>query len=87
VFPEVGSFTRRHGPNAHIKVFRAQMLICGGSGAVRCKMLAGTLVGTTLDWFSNLLGGSLTSLEVFTKLFVAHIATNKAKPPKTTNLF
>ena len=49
-------------------------------------MLAGSLVGTTLDWFSNLLEGSV-SLEVFIRLFVAHFAVNKAKPPKTADMF
>ena len=44
---------------------------------IRCKMFAGTLVSTTLDWLNNLLGGSITFLEVFTKLFVAHFVANK----------
>jgi len=69
VFLKIGLFTRKQEPNAHIKNLRAQILICGGSDAVRCK----TLVGTTLDWFINLPRGSITSLEIFTKLFVAHL--------------
>lgn len=40
-----------------------------------------------LDWFSNLPGGSVMSLNVFIRLFVAHFATNKAKPLETTGLF
>jgi len=34
-------------------------------------MFAGTLVGATLDWFSSLPEGLITSLEVFTRLFIS----------------
>jgi len=50
-------------------------------------MLVGSLIGTVLDWFNNLPEGSMTSLEVFVRLLVAHFAANKTKPPDTTNLF
>jgi len=50
-------------------------------------MLGSTLVGTTLDWFSNLLGGSITLLKVFFRLFVAHFVANKMKPPGIVDLF
>jgi len=49
VFSKDGVFHGRKDPNAHIKNFRAQMLICGGSEVVQCKMLGSTLVGVTLD--------------------------------------
>ena len=87
MFSKISSFTGKQDPNTHIKMFRAQMLIHGGSDVVRCKMLAGSLVGTMLDWFSTLLEGPVTSLEVFVRLFVAHFAANKTKPPETTYLF
>ena len=83
VFPKIGLFTGKQDRNANIKTFRAQMLIYGGLESVRCKMLG----KTTLDWFSNLPEGSITSLEVFIRLFVSHFAGNKSKPPKITNLF
>jgi len=62
VFPKISSFTRMQDLNAHIKTFRAQMLIHEGSDALRCKILVGSLVGTALDWFSNLLERLITSL-------------------------
>jgi len=50
-------------------------------------MLASTLVGTALNWFSNMLGVFIMSLEVFTGLFVAHFVANKAKPLEVADLF
>jgi len=35
VFPKIGSFTGMQDLNAHIKTFRAHMLIHGGSDALR----------------------------------------------------
>jgi len=32
---------------SHIKAFRTQMIISGGSDAIRCKMLMGTFMGMT----------------------------------------
>ena len=61
------------------------MLIHECSNVVRCKMLAGSLVG--MDWFNNLPKGSVTSLEVFVQLVVAHFEENKTKPPETGDLF
>jgi len=87
VFPKISSFTGKQDPNAHIKTFRAQMLIHGGMDVVQCKMLAGSLTGTALDWFSTLPERSLTSLEVFVRLFLTHFAKNKTKSPKTADLF
>jgi len=52
-----------------------------------CKMFSRMLVGTTLDWFNNLFEGSITSLEVFTRLFISHFAVSKAKPLEFANLF
>jgi len=34
VFPKIGSFTGKQDLNVHIKMFRAQMLICGGLDAI-----------------------------------------------------
>jgi len=87
VFPKIGSFNGKQDLNAHVKNFRAQMLIYGGSDAVRCKMLAGSLTDTRLDWFNNFPEGSVTSLEVFVRLLVAHFAANKTKLPDTADLF
>jgi len=63
------------------------MLIHGGSDALRCKILVGSLLGSALDWFGSLAEGLVTSLEVFVKLFVSHFAANKTKPSETTVLF
>ena len=70
-----------------MKVLRTQRLICGGTNAQRCKMFAGMLVGTTLDWFSSLPEKSQTSFEVFSSLFISHFSENKVKPLEVANLF
>jgi len=50
-------------------------------------MFTGTLVGTTLDWFSRLPEKSITSFEVFSRLFISHLSANKAKPLEVADLF
>jgi len=87
VFPKMGTFVGKQDPGVHLKNFRTQMLICGGSEATKCKMFAGTLVGTMLDWFSSLPEGSVMSFEVFTRLFMAHFSANKVKPLGLADLF
>jgi len=54
---------------SHLKAFRAQMIINGGSDAIRCKMLMGKFTGKTLQWFKGILDGHITSFPKFSKMF------------------
>jgi len=54
IIPKMAPFTGEGDPEAHLKAFRAQMLISGGSDAVRCKMFVGTLSSTALKWFGKI---------------------------------
>jgi len=83
----MGTFTGRQDQSAHLKMFRTWILICGGTDAIKYKMFAGTLVGAALDWFSSLPKASITSLEVFTKLFISHFSESRAKPLEIVDLF
>ncbi|XP_020237837.1 uncharacterized protein LOC109817053 [Cajanus cajan] len=85
--PQVEPFDGTQDPGQHLTDFRAQMLICGGSMEVRCKLFMGTLKKAALDWFSGLLDRSITDFDVFSRLFMAQFAANKRKPPITSDLF
>jgi len=50
VGPKV-TFTGTEDLEAHLTTFHTQMMLVGGSDAVRCKLFMSTLVGTTMDWF------------------------------------
>ena len=80
VGPKV-TFTGMEDPEAHLKAFHTQMMLVGGSDAVRCKLFMTTLVGTTMDWFISLPDGHVTSFPQLTKLFREHyIAIGLPRP-------
>jgi len=54
-------FTGMEDPKAHLTVFHTQMMLVGGSDAVRCKFFMSTLVGTAMDWFISLPDDHVTS--------------------------
>nr|KYP56272.1 hypothetical protein KK1_002509 [Cajanus cajan] len=85
--PQVKPFDGTQDPSQHLTDFRAQMLICGGSTEVRCKLFIGTLKKAALDWFSGLPDRSITDFDVFSRMFMAQFAANKKKPPITSDLF
>ena len=60
VRPKV-SFIGTEDSEAHLTTFHMQMMLVGGSNAVRCKLFMNTLVGTTMDWFISLPNGHVTS--------------------------
>nr|KYP71971.1 hypothetical protein KK1_011255 [Cajanus cajan] len=85
--PQVEPFDGTQDPSQHLTNFRAQMLICGRSMEVRCKLLMGTLKKAALDWFSGLPDRSITDFDVFSRLFMTQFVANKKKPPITSDLF
>jgi len=72
---------------AHLTTFHTQMMLVGGSEAVRCKLFMSTLVGTAMDWFISLPDGHMTSFPQLTKLFRAQYITNQAPPPISYDFF
>jgi len=74
-------------PEAHLKAFRAQMLISGGSDAIRCKMFVGTLTGTALKWFSKLPTTSIASFAAFSQVFMERFAVNRPKQLQIADMF
>jgi len=81
------TFTGVEDPEAHLTTFHTQMMLVGGSDAVRCKLFMSTLVGTTMDWFISLLDGHVTSFPQLTKLFREQYIANRAPPPVSYDLF
>jgi len=63
------TFTVMEDPEAHLTTFHTQMMLIGGSDAVRCKLFMSTLVGTTMHWFISLPDGHVTSFAKLSKLF------------------
>jgi len=54
------TFSGTEDPKAHLTTFHTQMMLIGGSDAVRCKLFMSTLVGTAMDWFISLLDDHVT---------------------------
>jgi len=86
VGPKV-TFTGTEGPEAHLTAFHTQMMLVGGSGAVRCKLFMSTLAGTAMDWFISLPDGHVTPFPQLTKLFRAQYIANRAPPFVSYDLF
>ena len=80
VGPKV-TFTGVEDPEAHLTTFHTQMMLVGGSDAVRCKLFMSTLAGTAMDWFVSLPNGHVTSFPQLTKLFKVQYIANRAPPP------
>ena len=49
ITPKIALFTGVEDPENHLKAFKAQMILSGGSDAIRCKMFMSTFTGTTLQ--------------------------------------
>jgi len=56
-------FTGMEDPEAHLTAFHTQMMLVGGSDAVRCKLFMSTLTGMAMDWFISLPDGHVTSFQ------------------------
>jgi len=81
------TFIGMEDPEAHLTAFHTQMMLIGGSDAVRCKLFMSTLVGTTMEWFISLPDGHLTSFAQLSKLFREQYIENRAPPPNSYDLF
>ena len=60
VVPKV-TFTGMEDPKAHLTAFHTQMMLVGGSDAVRCKLFMSALTGMAMDWFITLVFRMATS--------------------------
>jgi len=74
-------------PENHLTTFNAQMIVSGGTDVIQCKMFMSTFIGTTLQWFSGLPDGHITSFEQFSRLFRGQFFVNQVKPPMLYDLF
>jgi len=87
ITPKIAFFSGVEDPENHPMALRTQMIIYGGSDVIRCKMLMGIFIGTTLQWFSGIPDGHITSFPQFSRMFREQFSTNKVKPPKLYDLF
>jgi len=81
------TFTGMEDPEAHLTAFHTQMMLVGGSDAVKCKLFMSTLVETAMDWFISLPDGHVTSFAQLSKLFREQYIANRAPPPNSYDLF
>ena len=86
VGPKV-TFMGMEDPEAHLTAFHTQMMLVGGSDAVRCKLLMSTLTGMAMDWFISLPDGHITSFAQLSQLFREQYIANPAPPPVSYDLF
>jgi len=74
-------------PEAHLTAFHTQMMLVGGSDAVRCKLFMSTLTRMAMDWFISLPEGHITSFAHLSQLFREQYLANRAPPPVSYDLF
>ncbi|XP_068475048.1 uncharacterized protein [Phaseolus vulgaris] len=74
-------------PEAHLTAFLTQMMLVGGSDAVRCKLFMSTLTGMAMDWFISLPDGHITSFAQLSQLFREQYLANRAPPPVLYDVF
>jgi len=80
-------FTGMEDPEAHLTAFHTQMVLVGGSDAVRCKLFMSTLTGMAMDWFISLPDRHITSFPQLSRLFREQYLANRAPPPVSYDLF
>jgi len=81
------TFTGIEDPEAHLTAFHTQMMLVGGSDAVRCKLFMSTLTGMAMDWFISLPEGHITSFAQLSRLFREQYLANRAPAPVSYDLF
>ncbi|XP_068504400.1 uncharacterized protein [Phaseolus vulgaris] len=81
------TFTGMEDSEAHLTTFHTEMMLIGGSDAVRCKLFMSTSVGTTMKWFISLPDDHVTSFALLSKLFREQYIANRAPPPNSDDLF
>ncbi|XP_068499794.1 uncharacterized protein [Phaseolus vulgaris] len=86
VGPKV-TFTGMEDSEALLTAFHTQMMLVGGSDAVRCKLFMSMLTGMAMDWFVSLPNGHITSFKQLSQLFREQYIANRAPPPVSYDLF
>jgi len=81
------TFTGMEDPEAHLTAFHTQMMLVGGSDAIRCKLFMSTLTGKAMDWFISLPDCHITSFAQLSQLFREQYLANRAPPPVSYDLF
>jgi len=52
-------FTSVEDPENHLKAFKTQMILSGGSDTIRCKVFMSTFTRIALQWFSGIPDGHI----------------------------
>ncbi|XP_068474958.1 uncharacterized protein [Phaseolus vulgaris] len=81
------AFTGMEDSEAHLTAFHTQMMLVGGSDAVRCKLFMSTLTGMAMDWFISFPEGHIMSFAQLSRLFREQYLANRAPAPVSYDLF
>jgi len=76
ITPKIASFIGREYPENHLTAFNAQMIVFGGTNVIHYNMFMSTFTGTSLQWFSGLPDGHITSFAQFPIFFREHLSVN-----------
>ena len=87
ITPKIALFTCVEDPENHLKSFMTHMILSGGSNAVQCKVFMSMFTGTTLQWFSGIPDGHITSFPQFSRMFKEQFSANKVNPQRLCDLF
>jgi len=87
ITPKIAFFIGIEDPKNHLTAFNAQMIISGETDVIRCEMFMDIFTGTTLQLFSGIPDGHITSFSQIFRMFREQFSVNKVKPPRLHNLF
>jgi len=83
---KIAFFTGIEDPENHLTTFNDQMILSGGTDGIQYKMFMGTFIGTSLQWFSGILDGLITSFSQFSTMFREKFSANKVNRTRTYDL-
>ena len=87
ITPKIAFLTGIEDPENQLTTFNAKMIISEGTNVIQCKMFMDTFTSTTLQWFSGIPDGHITSFSQFPTMFREQFSANKVKPLRIYDLF
>ncbi|KAJ1404523.1 hypothetical protein SESBI_26508 [Sesbania bispinosa] len=85
--PPLKDYDGTTDPQAHVTIFKTQMLKRGLGDAIQCKLFSGTLSGAALIWFSHLPPLSISGIQDLLKKFLAQFSARRSRMMTSGKLF
>ena len=64
-------------PSQHLKAFNLEMVNCGASDALRCRLFPETFTGGASEWFASLAPGSVFYFTDLSARFLAQFSASR----------